>query len=163
MKKLLYLLFLQIILSNNAEGTKKCCKNGFYNTNQRKCEQIPNDINVVQVHYDRDGDGNNQNVSTTGYNFPRCLDNSELGMAENLLDFYPEFILQASQLIILESNSSHLDFCIDETGDDDLTVALYCREKLDLKCEKNACIRRCCHKGEVCIYVRITLSNYQMA
>ena len=150
MKKLLHLLFLQIILLNNAEGTKKCCENGFYNANQRKCEQGPINKNVVQLHYPG-ADGSNQNVSTKGYNFPRCLDSSELSMVENLLDFHPEFYLQASQLIILEDKSSHLDFCVDETGDDDLTVALYCREKLDSKCEENACIRRCCHLGEVCI------------
>ena len=88
-------------------------------------------------------------MSTKGYNFPQCLDDLELGMAENILDFHPEFVLQASQLMILEDRSSHLDFCIDETGDDHLTVALYCRKKL--KCEENFCIRRCCHMGEVCM------------
>ena len=159
MKKLLYLLFLQIISLNNVEGTKKCCKNGYYDANQRKCEQGPNDKNVLQLHY-KGIDGNNQNVSTTGYNFPRCLENLELGMAENILDFHPEFVLQASQLMILEDRSSHLDFCIDETGDDDLTVALYCRKKLDLKCEENDCTRRCCHMGEVrTTYAGITISN----
>ena len=96
-------------------------------------------------------DGNNQNVSTKGYNFPQCLENSELVIAENILDFHPEFGLQSSQLIILEDRSSHLDFCIDESGDNDLTVALYCRKKLDLKCEENVCVRRCCHMGEVCM------------
>ena len=60
-------------------------------------------------------------MSTKGYNFPQCLDDSELGMAENILDFHPEFVLQASQLIILEDRSSHLNFCIDKTGDNDLT------------------------------------------
>ena len=90
-------------------------------------------------------------MSIKGYNFPQCLDDSVLVMAENILDFHPEFVLQASQLIIVEDRSSHLDFCIDKSGDDDLTVALYCRKKLDLKCEENDCIRRCCHMGEVCM------------
>ena len=90
-------------------------------------------------------------MSIKGYNFPQCLDDSVLVMAENILDFHPEFVLQASQLIIVEDRSSHLNFCIDGTGDADLTVALYCRKKLDLKCEENNCIRRCCNKGEVCM------------
>ena len=99
-------------------------------------------------------------MSTKGYNFPQCLDDLELGMAENILDFHPEFVLQASQLVSLEDKSSHLDFCIDETGDDHLTVALYCRKKL--KCEENFCIRRCCHMGEVYINGSCTYPMQEM-
>ena len=147
---------LCIFIVSARAGVKKCCMNGFYNLAQNQCVSGQYEENEIPIH-----DGINPNQDVEGYNFPNCQGNLEIGIANNQLEIEPEFLLHESQMILIKDHSFHEDFCVDQTEFNNQTVSLYCQQALEIVCQEQLCIRRCCHLGQVCLdYIQSDIGYY---
>ena len=58
-------------------------------------------------------------------------------------------LLHSGDLVIIEDQSTHENFCLDNTENVDETIAMYCDFSLDSICREKICVRKCCPMGHV--------------